>query len=124
LYKLKTKSLGKNAEWQQALEHMVACIAPFAPHIADELWQQLGHHTSIHRDSWPEWDEAYLVGDTVTIAVQVNGKLRGEITLPKDSVEAEVVQAAHADEKVVAHLDGKKIRKTIYVPGRLVNFVV
>jgi leucyl-tRNA synthetase len=124
LYKLKTQSLGKNAEWQQALEHMVACIAPFAPHIADELWQQLGHHTSIHRDSWPEWDEAYLVGDTVTIAVQVNGKLRGEITLPKDSVEAEVVQAAQADEKVVAHLDGKKIRKTIYVPGRLVNFVV
>jgi leucyl-tRNA synthetase len=124
LYKLKTKSLAKSDAWQQALEHMVACIAPFAPHIADELWQQLGHHMSIHRDTWPEWDEAYLTDDMITVVVQVNGKLRSEISVPNDASEEQIVAAAKTDEKAAMHLAGKEIRKTIYVPGKLVNFVV
>lgn len=124
LYKFKTKSLGRNADWQQALEHIVACIAPFAPHIADELWLQLGHHTTIQRDSWPTWDERYLVGDKLTVAVQVNGKLRGEVQVSRDAGENEVIEAARQNPKVASYLEGKDVRKSIYVPGRLVNFVV
>jgi leucyl-tRNA synthetase len=124
LYKLKTRQLTRGDDWQTALEHMVACIAPFAPHIADELWLQLGHHTSVHRDSWPKWDEAYLRQDTVTVAVQVNGKLRGEIDIAADTPEEDVIAVAQANEKVKAHLEGKQIVKTIYVPGKIVNLVV
>lgn len=124
LYKLKTTSLGKCDEWQSALEHIVACIAPFAPHIADELWQQLGHHTSVQRDSWPQWDEAHLSDDTMTLAVQINGKLRAEIQIPTDAGEEAAVEAAKANDKVAGYLADKELRKTIYVPSRLINFVV
>src|SRR3546814_15801156 len=65
LYKLKADSLSRNEDWQQALEGMVACIAPFAPYIAEELWFQLGHHLSVHKDTWPEWNEEYLTSDTI-----------------------------------------------------------
>jgi leucyl-tRNA synthetase len=123
-YKLKTESFGKNDVWQQALENMVACVAPFAPHMADELWQQLGHSSSVHIDTWPKYDEKYLATDTVTIVIQVNGKLRGEIQAAADAPEEEIIKAAKANEKAAAYLDGKDPRKTIYVPGKLVNFVV
>lgn len=123
LYKLKTKAFGKSAAWQQALESLVACVAPFAPHIAEELWHQLGHSTSVHVDTWPKWDDKYLVLDTVTIAVQVNGKLRGQVEIEVGASEDDVVKAAKANEKVASYLkDG--IKKTIYVPNKLVNFVV
>jgi leucyl-tRNA synthetase len=123
-YKLKTESFGKNDVWQQALENMVACVAPFAPHMADELWQQLGHSSSVHIDTWPKYDEKYLATDTVTIVIQVNGKLRGEIQAAADAPEEEIIKAAKANEKAAAYLDGKDPRKTIYVPGKLVNFVL
>ena len=103
---------------------MVACIAPFAPHAAEELWFQLGHHTTVHRDTWPKYDERYLAGDTVTIVVQVNGKLRSQLQLPADAAEADVTKAAQQDAKAKIFLDGKQIRKTIYVPGKLINFVM
>ena len=124
LYKLKTDNFGKNEVWQQALTGAVACISPFAPHIGEELWHQLGHSTTVHKDSWPKWDEKYLIQDQVTIVVQINGKLRGELLLPADADEPTVTEAAQADEKVASHLDGQTIRKTIYIPGKLVNFVV
>ncbi len=123
-YKLKTKHFGKSDTWQKALEGLVACIAPFAPHTSDELWHQLGHSKSVHHDSWPKYDERYLVQDTVTIVIQVNGKIRGELQMAPDAKEDEVVKAAKANDKASAHLKGKEIRKTIYVPGKLVNFVV
>jgi leucyl-tRNA synthetase len=78
LYKLKVDNLARNDAWQQAVEHMVTCIAPFAPHVAEELWFQLGHHTTVHKDTWPAYDEAYLSSDTITVVVQINGKLRGQ----------------------------------------------
>ena len=124
LYKLKTENLGQHPTWKAVLENLVACIAPFAPHASEELWQQLGHDTSVHIDSWPAFDEKYLVQDTKTIVVQVNGKLRGEVQVAADADEATVVAEAKQLERVAPHLDGKTIRKTIFVPNKLVNFVV
>jgi leucyl-tRNA synthetase len=124
LYKFKTTSFGKHDVWQEALEAIVAGVAPFAPHIADELWLQLGHSASVQRDSWPKYDEKYLVTDMITIAVQVNGKVRAELEVAKDITEADAVAAAQANERVQAFTAGKPIKKSIYVPGRLVNLVV
>ena len=93
-------------------------------HASEELWFQLGHHTTVHIDTWPKWDEKYLVTDTITIAVQINGKLRGEIEIAPDEAEAAVVEAAQANDKVKAHLEGQEVVKTIYVPGKIVNIVV
>jgi leucyl-tRNA synthetase len=124
LYKLKTDQFGKSEAWRQALEAAIACVAPFAPHISEELWHQLGHSSTIHKDTWPKYDEKYLVQATVTIAIQVNGKLRGEVEVPADSSEADVVAAAQGHDKVAGYLKDQTIRKTIYVPGRLVNFVI
>jgi len=124
LYKLRTKEFGTSDVWQEVLAALVACIAPFAPHTAEELWFQLGHSVSVNSDSWPKYDEQYLIGDTVTIAVQVNGKLRSTISAPSDSDEAAATALARADSKVASNLDGKQVIKTIYVPGKLLNFVV
>jgi leucyl-tRNA synthetase len=124
LYKYKVDFLAKSDTWQQALEAAVTCIAPFAPHIADELWLQLGHHLSIHKDTWPKWNEQYLARDTVTIAIQVNGKLRDEIRLAADVSEADVIAAAQSSDKVKTHTGGKQVIKSIYVPGKIVNLVV
>lgn len=124
LYKLKVDNLARDEVWQQALDAAVACVAPFAPHIADELWFQLGHHTSVQKDTWPEWSKEYLSQDSMTIAVQVNGKLRTTLELPADSAEDNVTQAAKVDSKVASYLEGHEIVKTIYVPKRLVNLVI
>jgi leucyl-tRNA synthetase len=125
LYEIKkTHAIDNSPEWQKALEAVVACIAPFAPYISEELWHQLGHSSTVHKDSWPKYDERYLIKDTVTIAVQVNGKLRGEVEASVGAEETAVAEAAKNDQKIAAHLDGKEVRKTIYVPDKLINFVV
>jgi leucyl-tRNA synthetase len=124
LYKLKTEAFGTHEAWQEALEALVACIAPFAPHTAEDLWFQLGHSASVHRDSWPKYNEKYLAADTVTIAVQVNGKLRSTVQAPADADEAKTVELAKAETKLAGYLDGKQVVKTIYVPGKLLSFVV
>ncbi len=123
LYALK-QNIARNDAWQWTLESMVSVVAPFAPHIAEELWFQLGHSSSIHKDSWPQYDEQYLVQDTITFVVQVNGKLRANLLVHIDSSQDEVVNAAKADGNVSKHLGGKIIVKTIYVSGKIVNFVV
>jgi leucyl-tRNA synthetase len=124
LYKLKTKQFGKNDAWQSALETLTMLIAPFAPHIAEELWVTLGHSDSIHADYWPELNEAYLVTGEVTMAVQINGKVRAEITVPVDADASKVQEIAMAQENVQAHIKGKEIRKFIYIPGKITNIVV
>jgi leucyl-tRNA synthetase len=101
----------------------VSLIHPYAPHIACELWERLGGER-LWEEPWPQADPAMLAHDTVTYAVQVNGKLRGEVTVAADAPEDEVVAAAREVPNVQAHLDGATIRKTIVVPARLVNFVV
>jgi len=124
LYKLKAEGFGKHDAWQQALENIVACVAPFAPHIAEELWHQLSHSTSVHVDTWPDYDEKYLISETMTIVVQINGKVRTQLELPADAGEEAVRTAAKANEKVQTHLAGKEIVKTIYVPEKILNLVV
>lgn len=119
------KSSGFDAEnWQFALESLVAVIAPFAPHSADELWHDLGRETSIQRESWPKWKDSYLVGDTMTIIVQVNGKLRAKLELAADASEDDIKAAALADENVQKFVGETAPAKVIYIPGRLVNIVV
>jgi leucyl-tRNA synthetase len=124
LYKLKADNFSDREAWQQALENLVSCVAPFAPHIAEELWQHLGHSTSVHHDSWPKYNEQYLQSDTMTIVVQVNGKLRSELQVSADATEQQIIAAAQADKKVVSYLDKATIKKTVYIKARLVNFVV
>ena len=107
------------------VEPLVVMVAPFAPHMAEELWERLGHEGSIFDGGhWPQFDEAKAVESTVDVAIQVNGKLRATISVAKDAPEAIVVGAARAEENVARHIEGKEERRVIHVPGRLVNFVV
>jgi leucyl-tRNA synthetase len=100
-------------------------MAPYAPHMAEELWRgALGHTASVHRHSWPEFDAAALVADEVELPVQVNGKVRDRVTVAVDATEDEVVAAALALPNVVAHTAGRTVRKVVVVPGRLVSVVV
>ena len=125
LYKFK-ESHGMQASetWQFTLESLLQILAPFAPHITEELWQKLGHADTIHVNHWPKWDEKYLVSDVMTIIVQVNGKLRAKLELPADTDKDAIEQAALADENVVKFTSNKPPKKVIYVPKKLVNIVV
>ncbi|HVM95090.1 MAG TPA: leucine--tRNA ligase, partial [Candidatus Acidoferrales bacterium] len=106
------------------LESLLLMVAPFAPHITEELWSELGHESSIFDARWPVFDPAMMVEDSVELAIQVNGKVRGRIAVTRDTAEADVIAAALAVPGVQAHLEGKTIRKQVVVPGRLVSFVV
>jgi len=121
LYKFKVDGYSKDA-WHEALTTLVQLVAPIAPHLADELWSQLGGEGLVQNAAWPVWDEALIVEDTITIAVQVNGKLRGEITVGKDEDEEVVKAQALAHENVVKFVTGEP-KKVIYVKGRLVSIV-
>jgi leucyl-tRNA synthetase len=116
-----TKAASVPRAW---FESFVKILSAFAPHIGEELWQRLGHRGSIAYQPWPAYDDAKLATDTLKIAIQVSGKLRGEIEVPADATEDAIKQAARSDAKVMAFLDGKPIKKEIYVKGRLVNLVV
>jgi leucyl-tRNA synthetase len=105
-------------------EHLILLLAPFAPHFAEELWARLGHGDSLAYAPWPTLDERYLKADTLEIAVQVNGKVRGRLTIPAAANEAQVLELARNDENVSRHLSGKSLRRAIYVPGRIINFVI
>lgn len=123
MYKLKLEyPLGSQA-WTDALTTIVKLIAPYAPHVADELWSQLGNEGSIHVAPWPVHDDKYLATDTINIVVQVNGKVRANIEVPADATEETVLEAAKADQKVAGYIR-IDIKKSIYVSKKLVNFVV
>lgn len=125
LYKLKAAhGFADAAAWQFALESLVALMAPFAPHTADELWYDLGRTTSVQRDSWPVFDDAYIAENTVTLAVQINGKVRDQIEVAADADESTSVETAKRSKKAAVYLEGKEVVKTIYVPGKLISFVV
>ena len=122
LYKFKVDGFSKEV-WHEALTTLIQLVAPFAPHIADELWSQLGGEGLVQNATWPVWDEALIVEDTITIAVQVNGKLRGEINVGKDETEEAVKAKALAHENVAKFVTSEP-KKVIYVTGRLVSIVV
>ena len=107
------------------LEPLVVMLAPFAPHIAEELYERLGHTEGLFGSaSWPDYDPAKTVTESVQVAVQVNGKMRGRITVPVDATEEAVVAAARAQPNVRRHLEAGEVRRVIHVPGRLLNVVV
>jgi leucyl-tRNA synthetase len=109
---------------REALEVLCKLIAPMMPHLAEALWQALGHRTLLADERWPQADPALVAEERVTIAVQVNGKLRGTLELPRDSEKAAAESAALALPAVARHLDGRAPRKVIIVPNRIVNVVV
>ncbi|MBA2279257.1 leucine--tRNA ligase [Candidatus Saccharibacteria bacterium] len=123
LYKIKSVDKYSSEGWQNSLETLVQLTAPFAPHIAEEMWAQLECEGSVHASDWPIWSDDYLVVETMKIAVQVNGKLRAQLVLPSESDEEEVIAAARSDEKIKKYLTTEP-EKVIYVAGRLINFVV
>ncbi|MBI1797930.1 MAG: leucine--tRNA ligase [Candidatus Eisenbacteria bacterium] len=106
------------------IEPFVLLLAPFAPHIGEELWNRLGHRDTLAYEPWPAWDPAWVEDETVTLAVQVNGKLRATLSLPRGTDQEAARTAAMADERVLRHLDGAEVRKTIFVPDKLLNLVV
>jgi leucyl-tRNA synthetase len=120
----KAPALVSTADWTEAIQTLALLLAPGFPHIAEEMWERIGGAYSVHQQSWPVWDEALAKEDVVEIAVQVNGKVRDKLTLPVD-IEAEAAKTkALAVDGVKKHVEGKKVVKVIYVPGRLVNIVV
>jgi len=124
LVKLKDEGAVSFSHWQEAIDTLLRLLAPTAPHLAEELWQQVGHSYSIHNQSWPKWDEELAKEEEITLVVQVNGKLRDRIAVQASITEAEAKQVALQSQRVTAYLEGKEVLKTIYVPGRLVNLVV
>ncbi|WP_124727870.1 leucine--tRNA ligase [Staphylospora marina] len=111
------------AVFKEALEKLVLLLAPFVPHITEELWSLMGKEGSIHRAAWPTWDESALVLDEVEIVVQINGKVRDKLVVPVNATREEVEQQALSTGRIRELLEGKTIRKVIVVPGKLVNIV-
>ncbi len=109
---------------KEALEATVVLVSPMAPHIADELWQRLGHQEMLINHPWPQYDPQALVKDEKLVVVQVGGKVRAKLTLPADAADADLEAAALADEKVRSFIAGKQVKKVIVVQGKLVNIVV
>jgi leucyl-tRNA synthetase len=108
----------------EALEAVVLMLSPMVPHICHALWAALGHETALIDAPWPTVDESALEADLIEIVVQVNGKLRGRISVAADADSDSIGEQALADSNVQRFVEGKEIRKTIVVPGRLVNIVV
>ncbi|HEU5004532.1 MAG TPA: class I tRNA ligase family protein [Candidatus Saccharimonadales bacterium] len=123
LYKQKAANgISQTPAWRQSLESLIQLLAPFAPHITEEMWLDMGHEESIHVSNWPLWDEKLAKEEMITLAVQINGKVRAQITVSADASEQEIVSEAR--EEAEEYLVGKEVKKIIYVPGRLVSLVV
>jgi len=109
---------------KEAYKTLILLLAPIAPHFCEELWQILGSKTSIAQAQWPQFDPKMLVEDTVTMVVQVNGKVRQRIDVPVDLSEDKLKEAALADEKIKTWLEGKPVKKFIVIPNKVINIVV
>jgi leucyl-tRNA synthetase len=123
LYKLKVDGFSDEV-WRDALATLVRLLAPLAPHMSAELWKELGNDQMLEAAGWPTWDDSLIVSDTLTIIVQVNGKLRAKLTVAANSTEEAIKELALSEENVVKFLENKQPTKVIYIPGRLVNIVV
>jgi leucyl-tRNA synthetase len=119
------KANDESEKWalREAIESLIQMINPMMPHLAEELWEELGHKTGLTQTPWPKAEKELLEADTVTLAVQVNGKMRGTITLPANANQQQAEDAALAETNVQTALDGKTVKKIIVVPGRVVNVV-
>jgi leucyl-tRNA synthetase len=110
--------------YAEEVEGLLLLLAPFAPHIAEELWERIGQPYSIHQQAWPTADAALLVRETETIAIQINGRTRATIELPAGAEQAEAVAAVRRVESIQQYLNGVALRRVVYVPGRIINLVV
>jgi leucyl-tRNA synthetase len=124
LIKLNNEITGMQSVPRALAEKFVLLLSPFAPHISEEIWQRLGHQQSLARHPWPKFDESKLAESTMELPVQVNGKLRDKITVPADADETTILTAAERAERVQPWVQGKTVRKRLYVPKKLVNLVV
>jgi leucyl-tRNA synthetase len=123
LNSLRGLSMAKETQ-RNAARTLTLLIAPFAPHLAEELWQQLAGTFSVHQQPWPQWDETWIAAETITLVVQINGKVRDRIQAPADIDDASARTLALQSEAVQRHLDGRLPQRVIVVPGKLVNIVV
>ncbi|MBD2386532.1 leucine--tRNA ligase [Cylindrospermum sp. FACHB-282] len=110
--------------YAEGIQSLVVLLAPFAPHIADELWQLFGNQGSVHQQTWPGFDPAALIADEITLVIQIMGKTRGSIQVPSQADKAALEKYARESEVAQRYIEGKEIKKVIVVPGKLVNFVV
>jgi len=109
---------------KEAIESLVRMLSPFTPHMAEELWERLGHAGGIVAGGWPEFDEAVAKAEEVVIPVQINGKVRARLTVPADTSEERLRELALADPQVAKYIEGKTVRKVVVAGGRLVSIVV
>ncbi len=126
LYLVNLNSDDSSIRWalRTALDNIIVLMSPFIPHVCEELHEKLGHDTSVTKRQWPKYDPAFVVDDEVTIVVQINGKVRDKLIIAKDSSEDVVRNIALASEKVQKHIDGKEIKKMVYITNRLLSIVV
>ena len=124
LYQYREVAGYNKAVMAEAVDTLVLLLAPFIPHVTEELWQDLGHGESVHKQKWPVVDEAALVADEVTVIVQVNGKVRDKILMPVNLDKAETEKMVLAQPKIAEILAGKEVKKVVVVPNKLVNVVV
>jgi leucyl-tRNA synthetase len=118
---------GSSQSWSEAITNLTLMLAPFAPHLAEEVWvNSLGNSFSVHTSTWPKYDEKLTIEDKVTVIVQVNGKLRGQLDLDSAFAndQAKVEEIARNDKKVNSWIQNKNVKKVVFVPGKLINFVV
>jgi leucyl-tRNA synthetase len=123
LGKLREEGAGETPEWRPALRTLVLMLAPLTPHLAEELWARLGEAYSVHRQPWPTWDPDAVRVDTMTVVLQVNGRVRDRVTVPAGLDDVRLREAALGSDKVRKFLDGKSVEDVIVVPGKLVNVV-
>ncbi len=124
MVKAKRSDIFGSAAWEEALNIFNLMLAPVVPHIAEEIWTERGNTQSVHLQAWPTVDEAAATRDTVTIGVQVSGKVRGEISISKTAPQAEAIAIALAHPDVARYIEGKTIAKEVYVMGRIINIVL
>jgi len=124
LYLIKAKDEFKSSNWAWALQTFVILLSPFCPYISEELYQELGGQGSVHLTKWPIYDPTILVENSKIIVIQINGKLRAQITVDRDAQQSQIEELARSDQAVSKYLEDKPIKKTIYVKDKLINFVV
>ena len=109
--------------FSSAMATVLTLLAPITPHVCEELWERLGHVDTLSGEAWPRWEAAATAQDMLTVALQVNGKLRGTVQVPAEADKVALEQAALADPNVQRHTAGLTVRKVVVVPGKLVNIV-
>lgn len=124
LYKIKEQDNFASENWLNILMTFVLLVAPFAPHIAEELWQQLGQNDSVHLQQWPVYNEQYLIQESIPIVIQINGKYKLTIQVSTQNNEKEIIKQALAQNKIQKIIGKNKIKKRIYIPSKVINFVI